>query len=267
MSIENLSSLLEPVKKISQVAGDKIMAIYGSKFEVDIKADKSPLTQADLAAHRCIVEGLSQLQSFPIISEESADIPFSERSSWETYWLVDPLDGTKEFIKRNGDFTVNIALIHQHSPILGVVYVPVSQQTYFAAEGVGAFKQTDSAAAQPIKVRSKKGDKLLVAGSRSHVTPELESYLSRLPEHELTSIGSSLKLCLVAEGTADLYPRIGLTSEWDTGAAQCVVEQAGGKVTDLKGERLSYNKKESFLNPYFLVFGDASIDWTAYTDQ
>ena len=267
MPVDNLSLLLEPVKKISQAAGKKIMEIYGTEFEVDFKDDKSPLTKADLAAHNCIVEGLSKLESFPIISEESADIPFAERALWETYWLVDPLDGTKEFIKRNGDFTVNIALIHQHKSILGVVYVPVKHQIYFAAEGVGAFKQTNNEIAHAIKVRSSKSDKLIVAGSRSHVTEKLEQYLSRLPDHDLMSIGSSLKFCLVAEGIADLYPRIGLTSEWDTGAAQCVVEQAGGRVTDLEGEQLNYNSKESFLNPYFLVFGDTSVNWAAYADN
>jgi len=258
------SSLLDSVKTIAEVAGGKIMVIYGTEFKVDVKEDKSPLTEADLAAHHYIVEELEKIASYPIISEESSEIPFSERSSWETYWLVDPLDGTKEFIKRNGDFTVNIALIHQHEPVLGVVYVPVTQQLYFAADGIGSFKQASGKAAQKISVRQEFSDELVVAGSSSHVTEELKAYLDKLPPHKLISIGSSLKLCLVAEGTADLYPRIGLTSEWDTGAAQCVVEQAGGMVTDIQGDRLRYNTKESFLNPFFLVFGNTSHDWTQY---
>jgi 3'(2'), 5'-bisphosphate nucleotidase len=264
MTDNHYSSLLDPVKIIAEVAGDKIMAIYGTEFNVDTKEDKSPLTEADLAAHHYIVEELAKISSYPIISEESSDIPFAERSTWETYWLVDPLDGTKEFIKRNGDFTVNIALIHQHHPVLGVVYVPVKKESYYAVEGGGAFKQTGDEAPQNISVKKQFSDDLVVAGSSSHVTEELKKYLDKIPSHKLISIGSSLKFCLVAEGTADLYPRIGLTSEWDTGAAQCVVEQAGGLVTDLQGNKLQYNTKESFLNPFFLVFGDTSYDWTQY---
>lgn len=264
MTDNHYSSLLNPVKTIAQVAGEKIMVIYGSDFSVDIKEDKSPLTEADLAAHHYIVEELAKISSYPIISEESSDIPFAERSSWETYWLVDPLDGTKEFIKQSGDFTVNIALIHQHRPVLGVVYVPVKKESYYAVEEGGAFKQTMDEPPQSISVKKQFSDNLVVAGSSSHVTEELKKYLVKLPQHELMSRGSSLKFCLVAEGTADLYPRIGLTSEWDTGAAQCVVEQAGGLVTDLQGNKLQYNTKESFLNPFFLVFGNTNHDWTQY---
>ena len=264
MPVNNLDSLLHTVISISRQAGEKIMEIYGGEFKVDVKEDQSPLTEADLAAHHCIVEKLSKLSDFPIISEESSEIPFSQRKQWETYWLVDPLDGTKEFVKRNGDFTVNIALIHRHKPILGVVYVPVKRQCYYAANTIGAFKQTDNEVAQPITVKAVNQEKLVIAGSRSHVTSELEHYLNNLPEHELISIGSSLKFCLVAEGIADVYPRMGLTNEWDTAAAQCVVEQAGGKVVELDGQELRYNNKESLLNPYFLVFGDNSHDWAGY---
>ncbi|MGR8935628.1 MAG: 3'(2'),5'-bisphosphate nucleotidase CysQ [Gammaproteobacteria bacterium] len=260
----NPAALLEPVKAIAAAAGEKILEIYGDAFTVDVKVDNSPLTAADLAAHHCIVAGLQKLASYPILSEESSALPYAERQTWTTYWLVDPLDGTKEFIKRNGEFTVNIALIHEHKPALGVVYVPVQQKCYYAAQGVGAFKQNAGEAPQAINVRTQLSETLIVAGSRSHSTPELENYLNNLPTHELISIGSSLKLCLVAEGAADVYPRLGLTSEWDTAAAQCVVEQAGGKVTDLDGNDLEYNRKESLLNPYFLVFGVKDRDWTAY---
>ncbi len=264
MSIDNLQDLLQEVMAIAKQAAEQILSIYGTEFQVDTKADQSPLTAADMAAHQCIVNGLNKISTLPILSEESADIPYTERSQWQRYWLVDPLDGTKEFIKRNGDFTVNIALIDVHKPILGVVYVPVTRQCYYAAESIGAYKQTDSQAAQSITVRQKISTPLTVAGSKSHKTPELADYLSKLPEHDLISIGSSLKLCLVAEGSADLYPRIGLTSEWDTAAAQCIVEQAGGAVTEVNGLALEYNRKDSLLNPYFLVFGDQSHDWTQY---
>lgn len=264
MAVKDLDKLLSATRIIAEEAGKLIMEIYSNEFKVNIKEDKSPLTDADLAAHHHIEASLAKLSSFPILSEESKKIPFSERQQWETYWLVDPLDGTKEFIKRNGDFTVNIALIHQHKSILGVVYVPVTQTWYYAAEGVGAFKKVAGEQEQAIKARNKITEKMMVVGSSSHVTPELESYLNNLPEHDLKSIGSSLKLCMVAEGAADIYPRIGLTSEWDTAAAQCVVEQAGGQVTNLDGETLPYNTKDSYLNPYFLVFGDSSIDWTEF---
>ena len=261
------SPLLEAAVTLALSAGKKIMGIYASDFRVAKKEDSSPLTAADLASHHCLSEGLQALEGgYPVLSEESALLPFEERRGWETYWLIDPLDGTKEFIKRNGEFTVNIALIRNHKPVLGVVYAPALGVCYFAESGGGAFKQTGQDSPKAISVRNPAPDRLVVASSRSHRTPELELYLSRLGEHELISIGSSLKFCLVAEGAADLYPRIGLTSEWDTAAAQCVVETAGGAVTDLNGEPLRYNAKPSLLNPYFLVFGDRSRDWASYAE-
>lgn len=264
MNIETLKDLLPHVIQIAEQAGKEILDIYNTEFTIDLKQDKSPLTAADMAAHRCIVNGLAKISDLPILSEESSEIPYTERASWQRYWLVDPLDGTKEFIKRNGDFTVNIALIDHHKPVLGVVYVPVTGQCYYAADQAGAFKKNGEGVALSIQVRNQKSDKLIVAGSKSHQTPELAEYLAKLPEHELIAIGSSLKFCLVAEGSADLYPRIGLTSEWDTAAAQCIVEQAGGAVTELDGSTLQYNRKDSLLNPYFLVFGDLSHDWAQY---
>jgi 3'(2'), 5'-bisphosphate nucleotidase len=259
------SHLLAPVVALAIKAGERILRIYGTRFRVGRKDDSSPLTAADLASHYCISEGLQQLRTvYPALSEESSEVSFAERSGWETYWLVDPLDGTKEFIKRNGEFTVNIALIHQHRPVLGVVYAPVLETCYFASEGCGAFKRVGNQEPCQIYARSPAAQPLCVVGSRSHQTEELATYLARLGEYHLKSIGSSLKLCRVAEGQADLYPRIGLTSEWDTAAAQCVVEAAGGAVTDLKGEPLAYNRKSSLLNPYFLVFGDKSRDWSRH---
>ncbi len=261
-----LSQLIDAVKKIAQHAGERILEIYESDdFSIKQKADDSPLTKADMAAHNMIVSGLQKLTTIPILSEESAHIDFTERQTWTRYWLVDPLDGTREFIKRNGEFTVNIALIDNHNVILGVVYVPVTGVCYYAAQGMGAFKQQPSQNVQPIKVRATDMTQLTIAGSRSHASPKLKSFIDTLnTKVKLISIGSSLKSCLVAEGQADIYPRFGPTSEWDTAAAQCVVEQAGGFLTDLMLKPLRYNTKASLLNPHFLVFGDDSPAWADY---
>ena len=215
------------------------------------------------------MDALSQIQpNFPILSEEASDLPYQDRQQWQTYWLVDPLDGTKEFIKRNGEFTVNVALIHDHEPVLGVVHVPVQDTTYFAASGLGALKQVGDQPSQTIHVRCPAPERLVIVGSRSHQTQAFKEYLEKLNgEYELVSIGSSLKFCLVAEGKADLYPRLGPTSEWDTAAAHCVVAQAGGYVVDLQGKPLRYNTKDSVLNPYFLVYGDDTRDWLAYLPE
>lgn len=257
-----MKSLLSSVENLAVKAGDAIMDIYQSDdFSVQHKSDDSPLTRADMAAHHCIVEGLQALEnSYPILSEESADIAYEERRQWHRYWLVDPLDGTKEFIKKNGEFTVNIALIDDGKPILSVVYVPAQQLAYSAAEGVGVFKRNNGQK-QSIKVMKNSRYKPTVVGSRSHPSDELKDYLARLGQHELIAMGSSLKFCLVAEGKADLYPRLGPTSEWDTAAAQCIVEQAGGRVVTLEGEPLRYNQKESLLNPHFMVFADTGKNW------
>ena len=264
---EDLSELLEAVKKLAQVAGERIMEVYATDFDVEHKDDKSPLTMADMAAHETIVTGLKKIApDWPVLSEESASIPYQERVKWQRYWLVDPLDGTREFIKRNGEFTVNIALIDNHSPILGVVYVPVTGVSYYAAVGGGgAFKSSVEQSPEPIAVRPCPANHLTVAGSRSHAGKSLQKFIDGLDsEIELVSIGSSLKTCLVAEGKADIYPRFGPTSEWDTAAAQCVVEQAGGYLTDIQLQPLRYNTKDSLLNPYFVVFGDANKGWSRY---
>ena len=263
----DLESLVASIVALSRQAGEKILHIYRDEIAVEIKADSSPLTEADLASHHCLVDAIQGFESgFPIISEESDSLSFETRKTWETYWLIDPLDGTKEFIKKNGEFTVNVALIHNHEPVLGVVYVPVKDDCYFAAKDLGAFKQTNDNDPVKIQVRTKTPEIPTVAGSRSHKTGALGEYLEKLGDHDIISMGSSLKFCLVAEGAADLYPRLGLTSEWDTAAAHCVVEQAGGKITQLDGSPLLYNTKDSYLNPYFLVYGDSSRDWTAYAN-
>ena len=264
-----LSELLEPLTALAREAGHKILEIYDMEdVDVQQKDDKSPLTEADLASHHAIMAGLHALTpEIPVLSEESASRPFSERSSWSTYWLVDPLDGTREFIKRNGEFTVNIALIEDGQAVLGIVHVPVTDTSYLGCRGVGASKQTGNDSPRPIRVRNLGAGPVMVVGSRSHRGDSLNQFLERLGEHEMVGMGSSLKLCLVAEGVADIYPRLGLTSEWDTAAAQCVVEQAGGYVTDTRMQPLRYNTKESLLNPYFLVFGDDSRDWSQYLED
>ena len=242
---------IDKINEIAQQAGKAILDIYQRDFQISEKADHSPLTEADLASHTVIVEALEKLTpEIPILSEESATIPYSTRKEWKTYWLIDPLDGTKEFIKRNGEFTVNIALIHQGRPVLGVVHVPVTDITYYGDFSQGAFKQ-DTGGLTPIGVSKTRQSPLRVAGSRSHAGDSLKRFLEKLGDHEMVSMGSSLKLCLVAEGKADIYPRLGPTSEWDTAAAQAVVEAAGGQVTDTTLNPLRYNTKDSLLNPHF----------------
>jgi len=260
--------LLDDVLRIARAAGDAIMAIYEREdFSVETKADHSPLTAADRAAHELICAELEQLTpGIPVWSEESATIPFDERSGWDEFWLVDPLDGTKEFIKRNGEFTVNIALIQEHTPLLGVVHAPARDVDYYASRKAGAWRRDAGQAPQTIQVRRPAAEKLRVVGSRSHRGASLEHFLDCVGPHELVPMGSSLKLCLVASGDADVYPRLGPTSEWDTAAAQAVVECAGGMVVDLNGRPLRYNRKAEVLNPHFLVYGDPERDWLACTD-
>ena len=262
---QELEALMPAVIEIAGRAGQAILEIYHSDYAIEHKADRSPLTSADLAAHEIIVAGLKGLRpDWPILSEESSEIPFAERGHWSRYWLVDPLDGTREFIKRNGEFTVNIALIEDGVPVLGVVLAPVIDTRYTGIRGRGAWKCVGEGPAQPISVAALGDGPVRVAGSRSHSDERLAAYLDRLGEHELRPMGSSLKSCLVAEGAADLYPRLGPTSEWDTAAAQAVVEAAGGRVTDTAMRPLRYNQEESLLNPDFLVFGDPSRDWSQY---
>lgn len=256
---------IEKIVEIARQAGAAILEIYATDFSVETKGDDSPLTKADMASHKIIVSALEALTpEIPVLSEESAEIPFDTRKTWDRYWLIDPLDGTKEFIKRNGEFTVNIALIEGDKPVLGVVHVPVSGVSYYGTSDGGAFRQDAGEVPQAIQVQSSHRRPVQVAGSRSHAGEALQSYLEKLGDHEVVSMGSSLKLCLVAEGKADIYPRLGLTSEWDTAAAQAVVEAAGGKVTDMAMQPLRYNTKESLLNPHFFVFGDSGEDWSKY---
>lgn len=248
-------ALLNQVITLSREAGAAIMAVYNSDDAgITSKADDSPLTLADLAAHKVIVAGLAKLAAvYPVLSEEAADIAFEQRCKWSRYWLVDPLDGTKEFIKRNGEFTVNIALIENGAPILGVVYAPVLNVCYYGALGAGAHIQRNNEAALAIHVQTAQDKETIkVVASRSHTDERTHALLAKLGSYECISMGSSLKLCLVAEGAAHFYPRLGPTMEWDTAAAHAVVSAAGGRVCQRNGDELQYNKP-NLLNPEFFV--------------
>jgi len=247
---------INKVCTIAKAAGAAIMEIYTGEIEIEYKDDRSPLTAADKASHAVIVAGLEQaFPEIPILSEEGAAISYEERKQWSRFWLVDPLDGTKEFIKRNGEFTVNIALIEDDVPVAGVVYVPAQEKMYCGMVGEGAWVQIGAGEPVAIKVREPDHEAgLTVVMSRSHPSPELEAYLKAIRIAEALPVGSSLKLCVVAEGLADLYPRLGPTMEWDTAAGHAVAEAAGAKVTTPEGKPLSYNK-ENLLNPFFIVRG------------
>jgi len=258
----DLEALAPDIVEISRQAGQAILDVYGRDIDVVRKDDASPLTEADLASHRIIRDALQALTpDIPLLSEESATVDFELRSAWDEYWLVDPLDGTKEFIKRNGEFTVNIALISGHVPVLGVVHVPVTDVSYWGIAGQGSRRVQAGGVERTISVRQPCASPAVIVGSRSHANPELEKHLAALGGYDLVSMGSSLKFCLVAEGKADFYPRLGPTSEWDTAAAHAVVTAAGGSVVTLDGQPLRYNTKPSLLNPEFLVIADPNRDW------
>jgi 3'(2'), 5'-bisphosphate nucleotidase len=257
--------LIEPVLAIAREAGEAILQVYRSEFAVETKDDRSPLTAADRASHDIISRALERLTpEIPVWSEESAAVDFAERSRWPRFWLVDPLDGTREFIKRNVEFTVNIALVEGHAPVLGFVHVPALGRDYYGGAGAGAWRCDRPAPPRPIAVCRLARKPVRVVGSRSHAGSSLGAFLERLGPHELVPMGSSLKFCLIAEGAADVYPRLGPTSEWDTAAAQAVVEAAGGQVVDRAGQPLRYNTRPGVLNPEFLVFGDTTRHWAGY---
>ncbi len=245
---------IESICQIAKDAGVAIMRVYEGQIEVEMKDDKSPLTAADKASHQVIVAELAKLYpEIPILSEEGKGIAYADRKNWQRFWLVDPLDGTKEFIKRNGEFTVNIALIETGVPVLGVVYVPAQDKLYSGIKGQGAWTQQGQAEQIAISVRRPEPQKgMTVVMSRSHPSPELDAYLRTIKVADAISVGSSLKLCVVAEGKADLYPRLGPTMEWDTAAGHAVVEAAGGQVKTPEGGPLLYNK-ENLLNSFFIV--------------
>src|SRR6185437_11969294 len=257
--------LLWQIGTLARRAGEAILEVYALDFDVELKDDRSPLTAADLAAQKVIAEGLAHMEPvLPLVSEEAKQASWEQRKSWARHWLVDPLDGTREFVKRNGEFTVNIALIEDHRPVLGVVLAPVTGDLYVAARGIGAWWQAEEGGDwERIGTRAL-ARPATVAGSRSHGGAQ-EDALRRLvgEDHVLQPLGSSLKFCLLARGGADVYLRRGPTSEWDTAAAQCVLEEAGGAVLDLHGRPLRYDRGESLLNPEFIAVGDAGLDWPA----
>lgn len=247
---------MDSILAIAREAGQRILEVYRQDFVVSAKSDRSPITAADLAAHEAIIAGLRALDGdTPVLSEESAtEFSWNQRTSWRRYWLVDPLDGTRQFIDRNDEFTVNIALIEDGVAIFGVVHAPVPDTTWWAERGVGAWCN-----GVPIRTRVPAATPPVIALSRSHTDGRMASWLAKFGAHELMAAGSALKFGLVAEGRVDCYPRLGPTCEWDTAAGQCVVEAAGGTVTQLNGTPLRYNQKESLLNPGFLVCGDPGL--------
>ncbi|ACB91597.1 3'(2'),5'-bisphosphate nucleotidase CysQ [Xylella fastidiosa subsp. fastidiosa] len=256
------SDLHESVIAIATDSGRAIMKIYQDHFKVQIKADMSPLTQADLISHQIIVHGLKQLTpSLPVLSEESTGITWEERRHWKSYWLVDPLDGTREFVKRNGEFCINIALIHEGIPVYGMILAPVEGTIWHAMHGGQAFRR-DGHRDTTLHVRAPAGTALQVAASRSHIDVHTSALLAQMKEITLVSQGSALKFCRLAEGTLDVYPRLGATYEWDTAAGQCLLLAAGGTLLNIEtGKPFRYNKRETLLNGGFIALGDATLPW------
>jgi 3'(2'), 5'-bisphosphate nucleotidase len=251
--------LLPSLVMIAHQAGKAILEVYHDKPTISVKSDLTPVTNADLSAHKVITEGLKNLTpDIPILSEEAANIPFEEREQWQRYWLIDPLDGTQEFIEKKDEFTVNIALIENHQPIIGVVLAPALATTFFACKNMGAFKQIRNESPQKIHTCAFSEKNIRIILSRRHGLEKLENFLKQFDNFTRVHCGSALKFCLLAEGAADIYPRLSPTSEWDTAAGQCVLEQAGGAVVNSNGEPLRYNTKDSLENPSFLAVGDKS---------
>jgi 3'(2'), 5'-bisphosphate nucleotidase len=278
---ERFAALRVPVIALAEAAGRAIMAVYAGDFAVERKDDRSPLTEADLASHHVLVEGLRALTpDVPVLSEESAALDVAERRAWPRLWLVDPLDGTREFVKKNGEFCVCIALIDEGAPVLGVVHAPVTGVTWSAVAGEGAWRREAGGADVPLgglvptastaasTAASVAGSSLpptlRVAASRSHLDPRTAALLERIPGAERVAMGSALKFGLLAEGRLDVYPRFGPTSEWDTAAGQCLVEAVGGAVLDLDGRPLRYNRRDTLLNGDFIALRDPALPWRTW---
>ncbi|EOG1047903.1 3'(2'),5'-bisphosphate nucleotidase CysQ [Vibrio fluvialis] len=263
---KDLSHLLPDVISIARSAGQLILDIYENKsYESYTKSDETPVTSADLAAHKLVVERLSELTpDIPVLSEEAANISLTTRETWQRYWLVDPLDGTQEFIARSGDFATIIALVENNRPVMGVVYGPVSGVTYYAYSGKGAWKLPDMSESLRIETHKHElpGQSIAIAISRRQDINRITNRLSSQWNYELVPLGSAaLKACLVAEGAVDCYLRLGPTGEWDTAATQCIVEEAGGRILSTQLEPLSYNERDTLENPNFIVLGDADLPW------
>ena len=263
MSMTN--DLREGVIDIARAAAAEIIKVYDSEFAVEHKDDRSPLTAADTAAHHCIVDGLKRLTpDIPVLSEESVGITAAQRRQWTRLWVVDPLDGTREFVKRNGEFTVNIALVEDGVTTFGVVQAPVTGALWHGGHGLGAFRRDGDGDDRPLRTRVPATSPLRVAASRSHRDERTTTFIERMGECEPVGLGSSLKFCAVAEGDIDVYPRFGPTSEWDTAAAQAVLEGAGGAVLDLQGRPFRYNQRDTVLNGGFIAIGDTALPWQAW---
>ncbi len=264
--LQDLAALTEMALAIARVAGETILEYRVPEITVTQKDNNTPLTEADLAANQYIVDQLNLISpDIPVCTEETCEIQTDKRRSWRTYWLVDPLDGTREFLNQNGEYSVNIALIHNCRPVLGVVHAPVLEITYWATRGEGAWKQADGCEPRKITVRKMIDDKITVAiGWSKNLSPELQTFLENLGEHSQLRMAGALKSCLVAEGRADIYPCFGPTGEWDTAAAQCIVEEAGGKVVDTKLNALRYNTRDSLINPDFFAHGISNRNWPDY---
>ncbi|EKO3628086.1 3'(2'),5'-bisphosphate nucleotidase CysQ [Vibrio metschnikovii] len=263
---KDLSHLLPDVISIARSAGQLILDIYENKsYESFVKSDETPVTSADLAAHKLVTERLMELTpDIPVLSEEAANIGLETRETWQRYWLVDPLDGTQEFIARSGDFATVIALVEHNRPVMGVVYGPVSGVTYYAYQGKGAWKIPDMS--ESLRIYSHKhelaGQSIAIAISRRQDINRITQRLSHQWNYDLIPLGSAaLKACLVAEGAVDCYLRLGPTGEWDTAATQCIVEEAGGRILNTQLDPLSYNKRDTLENPNFIVLGDADLPW------
>jgi len=249
--------LMISIVEITKKAGLAITEIYNSDFDYQLKKDASPITEADNLSHKIITERLKMLTpEIPILSEENCDISYKIRSKWNQYWLVDPMDGTKEFIKRNGEFTVNIALIDQNIPKMGVIHIPVTNETYWGSEVSGAFYQDNNNDVKKICVSGDHKNPIRIVVSRSHPSKILNDLLKTINDYEIIEVGSSIKFCHIASGKADCYPRFGPTSEWDTAAGEAIVHSAGGHVVTASGDSMNYNLKETYLNPNFIVSND-----------
>jgi len=270
MNISDLEGYIDSVIDISHDAGELILEVYQDGFNVEIKGDGTPLTIADQRSHNLICSRLLELTpDIPILSEESDKIEFADRSRWRTYWLVDPLDGTKEFVKKSGEFTVNIALMHENQPVLGVVHTPVKEWTHWGVHARGAWKQVGNGSKQQIFAKTYSGGEATIVASKSHGQAKLEQFLANIEKAEgsykVSNMGSALKICLVAEGLGDIYPRLGLTSEWDTASADIIIREAGGKIIQPDGKLVVYNK-ENLLNPFFLAIGAGDYDWLPFLE-
>jgi 3'(2'), 5'-bisphosphate nucleotidase len=257
--MRDLLGLGEALLPVILRAAAAIMTVYQGVFTVERKLDDSPVTQADLESQRIILDGLATLTpSVPVLAEESAQAPWSDRRTWRELWVVDPLDGTREFVKRNDEFAINIALVVEHEPVLGLVAVPAQGVVYVGATGFGAYRRLADGTRSTIRIAPPSAP-LRIVGSRSHTSPQLAAYLAQVGAHQFLGVGSALKFCLLAEGNADLYPRFGPTCEWDTAAGQALLEAAGGHVTRLDCHRLRYNCRESLMNGDFVAFADSRV--------